>query len=237
MKKLVFLDIETTPNISYTWGKYDQNVLAFKKEWELLSLAWKVKGDKEVRSAHGSDWFLTTELHRLLDKADIIVAHNGDQFDIKKAKAKFLEHGLRPPSPFKTVDTCKIAKEQFNLNSNKLDDLGKLLKVGRKIKNNGIDLWLDCMAGNKKALSQMIRYNKQDVVLLEKVYNKLLAWMPNHPPIGGDHACPNCGGENLQRRGFTFTAASKFQRYQCNDCGRWSKARKREKDYSGRQIV
>ena len=40
--KILFYDLETSPNVSYTWGKWEQNVIAFKKEWELLSFAYNL---------------------------------------------------------------------------------------------------------------------------------------------------------------------------------------------------
>jgi transposase-like protein len=37
-----------------------------------------------------------------------------------------------------------------------------------------------------------------------------------------------CGSENLQKRGFHRTNVSNFQRYQCQDCSRYSRSRKSE---------
>jgi hypothetical protein len=46
--RVLLYDIETFPNEAYVWGKYDQNVIAFKKEWEMASFAYKWLGEKEV---------------------------------------------------------------------------------------------------------------------------------------------------------------------------------------------
>jgi len=88
-------------------------------------------------------------------------------------------------------------------------------------------MWLDVMDGNKKAQKLMETYNKQDVVLLEKVYDIVLPWIANHPNrshYSGSAVCPNCGSKHLQHRGFTITAVGRQQRFQCQDCGKWSKA-------------
>lgn len=226
--KVLFFDIETTPNIGYTWGKYEQDVIDFKQEWQLLSFAWKWDFGSttycESRRLN-SEKELVQKLWNLLNNADIVVAHNGQDFDVKKAKAKFIEYGLKPPSPFKVVDTKLVARAQFKFNSNSLNDLGKILKLGKKVETGGFQLWLDCMAGKEKALRKMERYNKQDVVLLEKVYNKLRSWHTSHPSLSlleGRPGCPACGSKHTQKRGYTINVKSKAERLQCQDCGHWS---------------
>lgn len=225
LKFLVF-DIETGPNLGYIWGKYEQNVLAYEKEWELLSFAYKWVGTSKT-IAVGQNKFteeqLVLRLWHLFDEADVVIAHNGNKFDIRKINAKFLEYGLTPPSPYKSIDTLLVARRYFALNSNKLDDLGTLLRVGNKIKHSGFELWLRCLRGEAKAWAEMLRYNKQDVVLLEKVYLRLLPWITNHPNRGDlyqtNGVCPKCGSAKLTRRGFTKARIPK-QRYQC-ECGGW----------------
>lgn len=228
--KVLFYDLETSPNLGYVWGKYDQNVLEFKKQWELLSVAYKWQGEPKVHCLSrpdfkdGTDKSLTHALWKLFDQADIVIAHNGMDFDDKKARAKFIEHGLQPPSTFKSIDTKRIAKSQFNFNSNSLNDLGQLFKLGKKLETGGIQLWLDCMAGDKAAWKRMIAYNKQDVALLEKVYNRMRAWAPNHPNfalIADRSGCPVCLSVNTQRRGYAVRIKTKAQRFQCMDCGHW----------------
>ena len=235
--RILFFDIETAANLAYVWGKYEQNVIDYEREWYMLSFAYKWNDgvtrafalpDFDLyRKDPLNDRDLIRKLWELFDEADIIVAHNGDAFDIKKANARFLFHGLNPPSPYKTIDTKKWAKKYFQFNSNKLDDLGKLLNVGRKIKNEGFDLWLGCIKGDTRSWLKMIQYNKGDVDLLHRVYKKLRGWATNHPSMGvlkdKGHTCPVCGSHNLQKRGFGVTKVGKYQRYQCLDCGAWSR--------------
>lgn len=225
--KILLFDIETFPNIGYTWGKWEQNVIKFVKEWELASFAYKWLDDDKVtcisRRTHHEKG-LAVILADLFTQADILVAHNGDSFDIKKARAKFLQFGLPRPALNKSVDTKKIAKSQFSFNSNSLNDLGETLGLGKKVETGGFDLWLGCMGNKKKSWLLMEKYNKQDVILLEKVYLKLRAWSPTHPNVAvlkGKIGCPSCGSESTQARGFTVTSKTKQQRRQCQDCGSW----------------
>lgn len=232
--KILLFDIETAPNVSYVWGHYEQNVIAHQEEWYMLSFAYKWLGDKDVTVKSLPDYrgykpntpcdqLLVQDLWKLFDEADIIIAHNGDAFDIKKANTRFIYHGLTPPTPSKTVDTLKLAKKYFAFNSNRLDDLGNRLGVGRKMPNAGFSLWKGCMSGNSSDWDVMCRYNKQDVTLLEKVYFKLRSWHgTRHPDVSvlaGHKGCPVCGETEATKRGFSYTATTQAQRYQCTDCG------------------
>lgn len=237
--KVLFLDIETAPNLGWTWGKYEQNVIKFEKEKYMLCFTAKWADSNKLicrsifdypnyKANPESDKDLVRELWDLVDEADIIIAHNGDAFDIKNTNARFICNGLGPPSPYRTIDTLKLAKKYFAFNSNKLNDLGTVLGLGNKLSTGGFQLWLDCMAGKKVAWTKMKNYNKQDVILLEKVYNSLKRWMTNHPNIAINVTKPNChccGSTEVQKRGFGYTRMTKYQRYQCVKCGSWSQAR------------
>lgn len=236
--KTLLVDIETAPSLGYVWGKYQQDVLSFEKDWYILSFAYKWLGEKKTK-AHSlpeyktykqdqeDDKLLCQELWKVMDEADVVIAHNGDRFDVRKSNARFVQHGFNPPSTFKTVDTLKVARKYFKFDSNRLNDLGSYLDVGQKVDVGSFNTWKKCMVGDKKAWKKMVTYNKKDVDLLEAVYLKLRPWMTNHPNanlyLDTMDSCPNCGKHTLQRRGYSYTRTGKFQRYQCTSCGAWSK--------------
>lgn len=225
--KILLFDIETAPNLGYIWGKYEQNVIEYEQEWYMLCFAAKWLGDEETfvyrNTEHENDLDTVRELWKLFDEADIIIAHNGDDFDIKKSNARFIAHGMTPPSPYQTIDTKKVAKRYFKFNSNKLDDLGNLLGLGRKIDTGGFELWKGCMLGDKASWDLMCEYNIQDVELLEKVYLKMLPWITNHPNLnlteGTVCNCPNCFGTNMVKHKLRPSRTGLRQQYQCMDCG------------------
>jgi predicted RNA-binding Zn-ribbon protein involved in translation (DUF1610 family) len=238
--KILLLDIETAPSLGYVWGKYDQNVIEFQQDWFVLSFAYKWLGDATVNvkalndykgyRPGGSDARLIADLHSCLDAADIVVAHNGDRFDIKKSNARFLAHGLPPPATYKTVDTLKVARRHFRFDSNKLGDLAKSLGLGGKVPHVGFALWKGCMQGDPDAWKLMKEYNIQDVILLEEIYIRLRPWVNNHPDVtkfgklptvSGEHACPNCGSEHVHRRGLAVARTRRYQRLNCQSCGAW----------------
>lgn len=240
--KICFIDIETSPIIGYTWGMYDVNVLGVIEPVKVIAVSWKWLGDSELhtralpdykgyRGGVVNDTDLVNDVWKVLDNADIVIAHNGDSFDIKILNARFLVAGLNPPSDYKTVDTLKVAKKYFRFNNNSLNELGGYLDEGRKTSTGGFETWLKCMAGEKEAWAQMRHYNARDVELLERVYLRLRPYINNHPNLNliaprkvtlSEHSCSSCQSLNTIKRGFSVTKLGRYQRYACNDCGSWS---------------
>lgn len=236
--KIALLDIETAPSLGWVWEAYDTNVIAFEQNWFLLSFAYKFLEDDAItchslpdypnyKKDRTDDTLLVEDLWRVFDEADIIVAHNGDAFDVKKSNARFIAHGMPPPSPYKTIDTLKIAKKHFKFESNRLDALGRFLDLGVKVPHTGFELWKGCMRGDAQAWAKMVEYNVQDVALLEKVFVKLRPWASSLPNLAlysdtpGDCVCPSCGSDHVQRRGLAYARTTKRQRFQCVSCGSW----------------
>jgi hypothetical protein len=227
-------DIETAPNLAYTWGKWEQNVIAFETEWHVLSIAWKWLGDSGVKVRGLDDYKrfardpendrdLVAEAWRLFDEADIVVAHNGVAFDTKKIQARMLIHGMDPPSTYREVDTLKIARRHFAMTSNRLDDLCRTLEIGGKRETGGFQTWLGCIKGDPASWRKMKRYNAHDVRLLEALYLKLRPWGA-HPNVatmaGHPDACPKCGStDGMIGHGYAYTQVSRRRRFKCKACG------------------
>jgi hypothetical protein len=236
MKELV-LDIETSPNIGDIWGLFNQNVSLsqLRESTRMICFAAKWRGEDEVMfwsEFHHGPEEMVAAAYSLLDEADVAVHFNGTSFDIKHMKREILLGIGVPPSPFQEVDLLRVVKSNFRFASNKLDHVASQLGLGHKQSHEGHSLWVKCMAGDTQAWSNMRAYNKQDVILTEQLYDKLAPWISSPPNRNLYDAtegnCPACGSEALQRRGFTYTAVSKFQRFRCMDCGSWSKSGKSE---------
>jgi hypothetical protein len=233
--RVLLLDIETAPSLGWVWQKWETDVIEFKKQWFVLCFAYKWLDEKKIRvralpdcpgynKNKECDKHLMQGLWELLDAADVVVAHNGDRFDLRKSNARFVAHGLIPPSPYKSVDTLKIARKYFKFDSNKLDDLGQYLGVGRKLAHTGARLWFGCMNGERKAWALMKRYNATDVALLERVYLKLRPWATTHPNLtfyNQRHQCPVCLSSHVKDAGFHYLRTGKRQRARCLErkCG------------------
>ena len=73
----------------------------------------------------------------------------------------------------------------------------------------------------------MRKYNIQDVVITEDLYDLIKGWIKNHP----NHAlyvedqdspiCRNCSSSAVKSNGpeYDTTGVFAYQRYKCNDCG------------------
>lgn len=232
---ILYIDIETSPLTTYTWGFYNDSALKIVEDWKILgaAYAWNDEDIKSIYPNKPEKWAKDPEkqerkvlqvLWKLLDEADIVVAHNGDRFDIKKINARLLEQGFTPPSPYQTIDTYKVAKKHFGISVNKLDYIGEYLGFGNKLKTSGLDMWLNCIKGDKAAWKEMEEYNKRDVELLRNVYYKLRPWIAKHPHMGNIDtiSCPNCGSQFYQFRGMVrMKSGLVYQRIVCTDCGSW----------------
>ena len=235
--KILLLDIETSPNTAHVWGLWQQNVSINQLQESSYVMCWSAKwlGDKQVMfdSVYNSKPMkMLKGIHKLINEADAVIHYNGTKFDIPTLNKEFLLHGLPPPAPYRNIDLLRSVRSSFRFPSNKLDYVAQRLGLGQKTQHEGHSLWVRCMNGDAKAWKTMETYNKQDVLLLEKVYNKVLPWIkshPNHNAYSANLCCTNCGSRKLNKRGFAITATRKYQRYQCMECGAWSKSVKSEK--------
>jgi RNase_H superfamily len=236
-------DIESAPNLAWVWSKWQTNVVAFEEDWYLLSCAWKWRGDKKAQvmglddldtyaENPTTDKGLVEIARDLFDQADVVVAHNGVQFDTKKLQTRMLVHGFPPPSPFQEVDTLRIARSKFAFTSNTLNDLCQSLGFGRKLPVGGFETWQGCMEGTPEAWKRMKKYNLYDVVLLEKLYDTFFPWSPksgtpNMATLSGTtRVCPRCGSDKgMIVRGYVYTGVSRATKTQCKACGGYSRTR------------
>ena len=200
-----------------------------QRVWHVLSWAAKWLYDDNVmsdivtpkESINRDDSRVLNSIWKILDEADIVIAHNGDRFDLRKLNARFILNDMPPPSPYKSIDTLKIARKEFAFSSNKQDFLTKTFGLAEKLKTD-FQLWIDCMNGDKKALDNMLNYNERDVVGLEQVYLKLRPYIKNHPNLGvlmDENVCPSCGSKSIKASNATyFTSSNEFPVYRCSGC-------------------
>lgn len=242
--KILILDIETAPNLAYVWGAWKQNV--GQNQWveksHIMSMAYKWLNSDEIcylENRDEDDSQLVAEIYELLDEADIVVAHNGQKFDLPTIIGRGVVHGYTPPSPYFVVDTLLTARRELRLVSNSLANLCEQLGLKQKLshaKFPGFKLWSECLKGNPEAWEEMRVYNIQDVEALEELYLRLRPYMKNHPNVSrpdteGVVACPKCGSTRIQYRGYYYTRAGLcYRRFVCLDCGGWGRVRFSEKD-------
>lgn len=239
--KVLVLDIETAPLKAYVWSIWNVNIGTHQIQSDWFCLTWAAKWlfedkvysaklkPKEV--AEQNDKRIIQGIWSLINEADIVIAHNGEKFDLPKLNSRFIINGLNPPLPYQQIDTLKHIRRQFGFTSNKLDYVNKLLNLERK-KDTNFELWERCMNGNADALSEMEAYNVQDVRILEETYLQIRAWIKPHPNMGlfildeTQHRCPNCGSDKMIEHGKKYnTTANIYTLMRCDNCG--SSSRKR----------
>lgn len=231
--KILLFDIETTPMEVYVWGLFGNKYIGYEniiEDWNVLSWSAKWLFDSDVMSdiqtpkeaKNRDDKRVLKGIWDLLNQADIVIAHNGDKFDIKKLNTRFHLNGYLPPSPYQAIDTLKVSRKHFSFSSNRLDYLGQIMTNKGKISTN-FQLWTDCLKGDSKALSNMLEYNEEDVRLLEEVYVELRPWIKSHPNVGiymDGSNCPTCGGDDVEPNGHYYTTPSNmYESHRCNECG------------------
>ena len=240
--KLLTVDIETLPITASVWGLFDQNVglSMVQDDWAMLSFAAKWYGKRktfydDTRAAAGirDDKDIVAQLVALLDEADVVIGHNVKKFDMKKLRARAVQHGLKPFREPKIVDTMLMARSVGAFTSNKLEYLTKTLCASHKSghgKYPGFELWLGVMRNEEAAWAEMKKYNIQDVKVTEQLYEVLRPWARGLPNLGafyGDEQrrCPRCGSVHVREHGTVNTNVSEYIQYICSDCGGYSRDR------------
>lgn len=235
--KVLVFDIETAPMLGYVWSLWENNVALNQlyKDWHVLSWSAKWLGaskddimymDQRRAKDVTNDKKILKGIWKLLDEADIVITQNGKAFDHKKLNARFVAHGMKPPSTYKHIDTALMARKHFAFTSNKLEYMSdKLCTKYKKLKHKkfpGFEMWVECLAGNKAAWREMEKYNKHDVLALEELYYKLMPWDNSINfslySDSEDMVC-SCGHKKFKKRGYYYTNAGKYQRYKCKKCG------------------
>jgi len=238
--KILHYDVETSLMAVYTFGLFNQDISIDNiiDDWFIICAAWQWDDERKVHGVsvlddmarfhvnNKDDYHVIATLYDVLKEADILVAHNGDAFDIKKFNARAVLHGFKPLPPIKTVDTLKVARRNFKFTSNKLDYITRYLGCGAKMSNPS-GLWRRATEGCEKAIKHMAKYNKVDVKELKSIYHKLRPYITNHPNYnlytkGETPVCPKCGSKHLVKEGTKKTQTRTYQQYSCKGCGGWS---------------
>ena len=229
--KILLFDVETSFYHFVGWGTYKQYIQHYQITEHQYIISWAAKWlyDDNVQSdvvtskesKNRDDKRILKSIWKLLDEADIVIGHNGDRFDLRKLRWRFISEDMQPPSPFRIIDTLKIARREFFAPSYKQDFLTKYFHLQNKLETN-FQLWKDCEAGIPEKLEEMVEYNRHDVMGLEELYLKIRPYIHNHPNLGvlmDKDVCPTCGADDIVETNSEYiTSANRFLVYRCNSC-------------------
>ena len=226
-RRRLFFDIEVSPNIGLFWRSgheisVDHNSII--KERAIICICYKWEGEKKVYSLRWdkrqSDKKMVADFIKVANDATELVGQNGDNFDIKWVRTRAIIHGIKWTPYINTLDTLKMARSSFSFNSNRLDYLGKILLNKGKL-DTGFGLWKDILLNNcETSMRKMITYCKNDVILLEQVFNKFRPYIKPKLSYAMDRgSCPECDSPELKINKVTRLPSgnSKIQ-FLCKNC-------------------
>lgn len=226
----LFWDIETSPNLAYIWrpgykiSVTHDNII---KERAIICICYKWEKENKVHTLvwdEGCDIKLCKDFMAVMEQADEMVAHNGDRFDMKWFRARCLKHDIGVPKDVTLVDTLKLSRAKFELNSHRLDYIAKFLLGYGKI-DTSFGLWKGVLDGCEKSMAHMVRYCKRDVKILQEVYEYIVKHTKVKTHVGvlegkDGWTCPSCGSSHVIRNGKKVGATGAVrQRMHCQDCG------------------
>lgn len=248
--KVLVLDIETAPMHVRVWGMFKQRISPKQVIHDWYIICWSGKwlnepeifGDcvtpEETRRRYDPDETrevddrVTQSVWEMINEADAVIAHNGDRFDLRKIRARWIVRNQDLPSPWVSIDTLKITQREFGFSSHKQEYITKFLKLSEKL-DTEYQMWIDCEGGNQKALDKMFKYCRGDVVGLEDMFLRIRKYAHSLPnmalftDLSDGQACGNCTSTDLDWSGeYDYTTPSnRYSAFQCNSCGSWGKSR------------
>ena len=200
-------DVKEWPRtICAAWKWYDQADTVFAAEWEV----------------GGYDGFMRA-VWDVFDRADLIIGHNADRFDARHLMGGWAEMGLPAPSPYKGVDTLKIARGTFAYESNTLDALNKRLGIDAKTDQYDSRVAKAAVAGDKEAQDRIRFYNMGDIAASEALFDRLRPYAKGIPHLGmwsdDEMACPSCGSTMTATGKTVHANVQRYEHLTCPNCG------------------
>ena len=242
----VTLDVERIPGRHSTWHRgqtitgpfWDLNEIKAwtgkrihaddVKEWpRTICAAWKWYDEEDVEFAAewqvgGYDWFMRA-VWEVFDRADLIIGHNADRFDARHLMGGWAEMGLPAPSPYKVIDTLKIARGTFAYESNTLDALNKRLGIDAKTDKYDSRVAKAAVAGDKEAQDRIRFYNMGDIAASEALFDRLRPYAKGIPHLGmwtdDELACPSCGSTMTATGKTVHANVQRYEHLHCDNCG------------------
>ena len=193
---------------------------------EVLNLLDYVKKSDRGDLIKAEKRLLVAITTKLLE-ADVWLGHYACYYDIPFINTRLLYHHLPiVPANFALIDTWRISRNRLKLRNNRLVTVSGFL--GTKEEKNAIkpEQWLRALGGHRPSMAYIVDHCRRDVTVLEETYDRLKPLVLDHPSRGlvdGRGGWGVWGSSKLVKRGFHITRTRRYQRFQCQSCGAWSK--------------
>ena len=222
--KLLVFDLETS-DLSANRG----HIICAAAKWvgEKMVYTWRIdEGDGygKTPKSYFNDKHIVAGLIPLLEEADAVIAYYGTGFDVPYVNTRAFINKLKPPVPFTVIDPWKTARSRLKLARNDMGSVAAALGAPAKTHLPWAD-WQLARYGDSKSIDKLLKYNVNDIRVLEEVYLELRPLIAAHPYIGpivaGDAACrcPACGSARSKGHGTRRTRVFEVYRRRCTSCG------------------
>ena len=128
----LFFDIETSPNIGWFFQTGYNQTISYNqiiKHAQIICISYKWEGQDKVYNlswdSKQCEKSMLQKFIKIADKADEIVGHNSDKFDIKWLRTRCISHNIPMFPHYKSFDTLKFFRSSVLAPSNRLDYLGE----------------------------------------------------------------------------------------------------------------
>jgi len=171
--RIGYLDIETS-NLAANFGI-------------MLSYAIKVRGQNAIYcgtisrddlSSGDLDKNLVSQCIEDMNRFDVVITYYGTKFDVPFIRTRAMYYALDFPKfgYLKHKDVYYMVKAKMRLHSNRLESVCRLLNIKGKthIEN---EYWIKALTGDKKSLKYILDHNKNDVIILEKVHDRIRGYV------------------------------------------------------------
>ena len=170
--KIGFLDLEFM-NFNANYGILLTYAI---KEYHKKKIYNSMISQKEIRSKD-LDKNLTKRLIKDLSNFDVIVTYFGTRCDVPYMRTRALKWNIPFPSYgyIKHIDLYYLVKSKLSLNRNRLETACYLLGIHGKNHVIG-DTWIRAVTGHEPSIRYILKHNKLDVIITEKLYDKMITF-------------------------------------------------------------
>lgn len=178
-EEVVDLDIgQSAVNLDFV--SFDIETSGFAADWSILMTAvvkpygqvpivFRADEYPEWTAQRSNDLSIVQAVAEELRKHAIIVTHYGSKFDIRFMRLKMVHHRLEPLPLMFGIDTWRIARSNFKMQSNRLEALSRYLELGAKDKPEGTP-WVEAAYdGSREAMDKIVEHNIKDCEILERL--------------------------------------------------------------------
>jgi len=226
---ILFYDIETTPMRIWTFS-LGKTILSHKQivkgdKLDIICICYKWAHQSKPHKLHWGYYKqdskkMIEDFDKIIKKADVAIAQNGDRFDVRHINTQRMLHDL-PPMPdwrLRTDDLLKQMRKYFYFPSYSLDYVSKLLLGQGKVKME-LEDWTDILEKkDKKKFNKMIDYCAKDVTDMEKIWNRLKSHIIpkfNYSAYQGIMSCRVCGSEQVKKHGSRTQGKTRYIKFEC----------------------